>query len=85
MRAPIIRVSAVALIALFSLTLTSCTAHTGGGSAQNSPAASASGNGAQGSAWEVFGVQAEARRHPQCRGRLEQGIFLGVYLCDVVI
>ena len=39
----------------------------------------------QGSAWEVFGVQAEARRHPQCRGRLEQGIFLGVYLCDVVI
>ena len=47
MRSPIIKVSAVALIALFSLTLTSCTAHTGGGSAQNSPAASASENGTQ--------------------------------------
>ena len=47
MRGPIIRVSAVALIALFSLTLTSCTAHTDGGSAQNSPAASASENGTQ--------------------------------------
>lgn len=47
MRAPIIRVSAVALIALFSLTLTSCTAHTGGGSASNSPAASAGENGTQ--------------------------------------
>lgn len=50
MRAPIIKVSAVALIALFSLALTSCRAHTGGGSAQNSPAASASENGTQGSA-----------------------------------
>lgn len=50
MRSPIIRVSAVALIALFSLTLTSCRAHTDGGSAQNSPTASASENGTQGSA-----------------------------------
>ena len=50
MRSPIIKVSGVALIALFSLTLTSCRAHTDGGSAQNSPAASASGNGARGSA-----------------------------------
>ena len=47
MRSPIIRVSAVALIALFSLTLTSCRAHTDGGSAQNSPTASASENGTQ--------------------------------------
>ena len=45
MRSPIIKVSGVALIALFSLTLTSCRAHTDGGSAQNSPAASASENG----------------------------------------
>ena len=50
MRSPIIKVSGVALIALFSLALTSCRAHTGGGSAQNSPAASASENGARGSA-----------------------------------
>ena len=45
MRAPIIKVSAVAFIALFSLTLTSCRAHTDGGSAQNLPVASASENG----------------------------------------
>ena len=54
MRAPIIKVSAVALIALFSLALTSCRAHTGGGSAQNSPAASASENGTH------AGAQSEA-------------------------
>lgn len=54
MRGPIIRVSAVALIALFSLTLTSCRAHTDGRSAQNSPAASASENGTQ------AGAQSEA-------------------------
>ena len=50
MRNPIIKVSAVALIGLFSLTLAACTAHTGGGNASNSPSASASGNGTQGSA-----------------------------------
>ena len=54
MRAPIIKVSAVAFIALFSLTLTSCTAHTDGGSAQNLPVASASENGTQ------AGAQSEA-------------------------
>ena len=54
MRSPIIKVSGVALIALFSLTLTSCTAHTGGGSASNSPAASAGENGTQ------AGAQSEA-------------------------
>ena len=54
MRAPIIKVSAVAFIALFSLTLTSCRAHTDGGSAQNLPAASASENGTQ------AGAQSEA-------------------------
>ena len=54
MRGPIIKVSTVALIALFSLTLTSCRAHTDGGSAQNSPAASASENGTQ------AGAQSEA-------------------------
>ena len=50
MRGPINKVSAVAFIGLFSLTLAACTAHTGGGNASNSPTASASGNGAQGSA-----------------------------------
>ena len=50
MRAPINKVSAVAFIGLFSLTLAACTAHTGGGNASNSPSASASGNGTQGSA-----------------------------------
>lgn len=50
MRGPINKVSAVAFIGLFSLTLAACTAHTGGGNAPNSPTASASGNGAQGSA-----------------------------------
>ena len=54
MRSPIIKVSGVALIALFSLTLTSCRAHTDGGSAQNSPAASASENGTH------AGAQSEA-------------------------
>ena len=54
MRSPIIKVSGVALIALFSLTLTSCRAHTDGGSAQNSPAASAGENGTQ------AGAQSEA-------------------------
>ena len=50
MRHPNITVLPVVLIALLSLTLTSCTAHTDGGNAPNSPSASASGNGAQGSA-----------------------------------
>lgn len=50
MRAPINKVSAVAFIGLFSLTLAACTAHTGGGNASNSPSASASANGTQGSA-----------------------------------
>lgn len=50
MRGPINKVSAVAFIGLFSLTLAACTAHTGGGNTSNSPSASASGNGAQGSA-----------------------------------
>ena len=50
MRNPIVTVSAVALIGFFSLTLAACTAHTGGENASNSPSASASGNGAQGSA-----------------------------------
>ena len=50
MRGPINKVSAVAFIGLFSLTLAACTAHTGGGNAPNSPSASASGNGARGSA-----------------------------------
>ena len=50
MRGPINKVSAVAFIGLFSLTLAACTAHTGGGNAPNSPSASASGNGTQGSA-----------------------------------
>ena len=54
MRAPIIKVSAVAFIALFSLTLTSCRAHTDGGSAQNLPVASASENGTH------AGAQSEA-------------------------
>ena len=50
MRHPNITVPPVVLIGLLGLTLTSCTAHTGGGNAQNSPSASASGNGARGSA-----------------------------------
>ena len=50
MRGPINKVSAVAFIGLFSLTLAACTAHTGGGNAPNSPSASASENGTQGSA-----------------------------------
>ncbi len=50
MRNPIVTVPPVVLIGLLSLTLTSCTAHTGGGNASNSLAASASGNGTQGSA-----------------------------------
>lgn len=54
MRGPINKVSAVAFIGLFSLTLAACTAHTGGGNAPNSPSASASENGMQGS------VQSEA-------------------------
>ena len=54
MRSPIIKVSGVAFIALFSLTLTSCRAHTDGGSAQNLPVASASENGTH------AGAQSEA-------------------------
>ena len=50
MRAPIIKVSAVALIGLLSLSLTSCRIGSGNQNAQSSPEASASGNGAQGSA-----------------------------------
>ena len=50
MRASINKVSTVALIGLFSFTLTSCTAHAGDGNAPNSASASASGNGTQGSA-----------------------------------
>lgn len=50
MRNPIIKVSAVALIGLLSLSLTSCRTRSGNSGAQSSPAASASGNGTQGSA-----------------------------------
>ena len=50
MRNPIIKVSAVALIGLLSLSLTSCRTGSGNQNAQSSPEASASGNGTQGSA-----------------------------------
>lgn len=49
MRHLINNLSAAALIGLFSFTLASCTAHTGDGNAPNSPSASASESGAQGS------------------------------------
>lgn len=49
MRNPIIKVSAVALIGLLSLSLTSCRTGSGNQDAQSSPAASASENGTQGS------------------------------------
>ena len=49
MRNPIIKVSAVAVIGLLSLSLTSCKTSSGNQNAQSSPAASASGNGTQGS------------------------------------
>ena len=49
MRSPIIKVSAVALIGLLSLSLTSCKTSSGNQNAQSSPAASASGKGTQGS------------------------------------
>ncbi len=50
MRNPIIKVSAVALIGLLSLSLTSCRIGSGNQNAQGSPEASASGKGTQGSA-----------------------------------
>ena len=50
MRHPTIKVSAVALIGLLSFSLTSCRTGSGNQNAQSSPAASASGNGTQGSA-----------------------------------
>ena len=50
MRHPNITVPPVVLIGLLGLTLTSCMAHTDGGNAPNSPSASASENGTQGSA-----------------------------------
>ena len=50
MRNPIIKVSAVALIGLLSLSLTSCRIGSGNQNAQSSPEASASGNETQGSA-----------------------------------
>ena len=50
MRNPIVKVSAVALIGLLSLSLTSCRIGSGNQNAQSSPTASASGNGTQGSA-----------------------------------
>ena len=50
MRHPNITVPPVVLIGLLGLPLTSCTAHTDGGNAPDVPSASASGNGAQGSA-----------------------------------
>ena len=50
MRNPIIKVSAVALIGLLSLSLTSCRIGSGNQTAQSSPEASASANGTQGSA-----------------------------------
>ena len=50
MRNPIIKVSAVALIGLLSLSLTSCKIGSGNQNAQSSPEASASGNGTQGNA-----------------------------------
>ena len=50
LRNPFIKVSAVALIGLLSLSLTSCRTRSGNTDAQSSPVASASGNGTQGSA-----------------------------------
>ena len=50
LRNPFIKASAVALIGLLSLSLTSCRTRSGNADAQNSPVASASGNGTQGSA-----------------------------------
>ena len=50
MRNPIVKVSAVALIGLLSLSLTSCKIGSGSQNAQSSLEASASGNGTQGSA-----------------------------------
>ena len=50
MRGLIIKVSAVALIGLLSLSLTSCRTRSGNADAQSSPVASASGNGTQGNA-----------------------------------
>lgn len=50
MRNPIIQVSAVALIGMLSLSLTSCRTRSGNADAQSSPVASASGNGTQESA-----------------------------------
>ena len=50
MRNPIIKVSAVALIGLLSLSLSSCRTSSGNQNAQSSPTASASGNGTQESA-----------------------------------
>ena len=49
MRNPIVKVSAVALIGLLSLSLTSCKTGSGNQNAQSSPEASASWNGTQGS------------------------------------
>ena len=49
MRGPINKVSAVAFIGLFSLTLAACRTGSGNQSAQNSSSASASANGTQGS------------------------------------
>ena len=50
LRNPFIKVSAVALIGLLGLSLTSCRTRSGNTDAQSSPVASASGNGTQGSA-----------------------------------
>ena len=50
MRGPINKMSAVAFIGLLCLSLTSCRTGSGNQNAQSSPTASASGNGAQGSA-----------------------------------
>ena len=50
LRNPFIKVSAVALIGLLSLSLTSCRTGSGNQDAQSSPEASANGNGPQGSA-----------------------------------
>ena len=65
MRNLIINMSAVAFIGLFSLTLTSCTAHTDGGNAPDVPSASASGNGAQGSAQSEASPSASATSSTQ--------------------
>lgn len=50
MRNPTIKVSTIALIGLLSFSLTSCRTGSGNSGVQSSPAASASGNGTQGSA-----------------------------------